>query len=84
MTKKSRFEELEHAKLNHFAVTVIDCEFANWLCVLELELNNDDKALAGDWLFSSGAKALEQMAADALRSQANVVAMVPHAQPPRH
>jgi hypothetical protein len=39
------------------------------LCVLALERNDDDKARAGDWLFSSGTKALEQMAADALRSQ---------------
>lgn len=43
--------------------------FPQSLCVLALERNNDDKAAAGDWLFSHGTKALEQMAADALRSQ---------------
>jgi len=39
------------------------------LCVLALERNNDDMALAGDWLFSHGQKELDRMAADALRAQ---------------
>jgi len=62
--------ELKRRTMAEDLLEMMGGNFPLEICVLALERCNDDKAAAGDWLFTHGTREVENMAQQALRSQA--------------